>query len=179
MRQRPALLKTTTQLTALALSALLLTGCGTPWATIADRTGEPVMLLGHDPLAYTSEGRAVPGVPEHTLSMFQRTYHFASAQNRYDFIADPALYEPQYGGFCAHGAAYGRKVAGDPVRWQIVEGRLFLFSSAAAQAAWNRNPPWHTEAADRFWRERQDMGSRLANLLALPRRGAYLQSLRD
>lgn len=158
-----------TFLITLALAALL-AGCGTPWATVPSRTGEPVMLLGHDPLAYFTEGRAVKGDPGHKLAMFQRSYHFASAQNRYDFIADPALYEPQYGGFCAHGAAFGRKLGSDPTRWQIVDGRLFIFGSAAAQAAWSLDPAWHIGQADRLWPGTQDMGWRSATLAAMLKR---------
>ena len=30
----------------------LLAACGTPYATVANRLSEPVMLLGHDPVAY-------------------------------------------------------------------------------------------------------------------------------
>jgi hypothetical protein len=72
------------------VAAVLLSGCGTPWATVPNRAGEPVMLLGHDPVAYFTESKAVKGSAQHKLVMFQRTYQFATARNRYDFIADPA-----------------------------------------------------------------------------------------
>ena len=46
-------------LIALALSAGLLTGCGTIYATAKNTNGDPVMLLGYDPVAYFTEiGRA-------------------------------------------------------------------------------------------------------------------------
>ena len=34
----------------------LLAGCGTPYATVTDGAGRPVMLLGHDPVAYFTQG---------------------------------------------------------------------------------------------------------------------------
>lgn len=37
----------------------LLAACGTPYATVPDQQGEPVMLLGHDPTAYFTEGALV------------------------------------------------------------------------------------------------------------------------
>lgn len=148
------------------LSVFFLSGCGTPWATVLDHAGEPVMLLGHDPVAYFTESKPVKGSAQHKLVMFQRTYHFATARNRFDFIADPAKYEPQYGGFCAHGAAFGRKLGSDPTRWQIVEGRLFIFGSAANQAAWSLDPTWHIGHADPIWQDIQDEGWRSATLTA-------------
>ena len=44
---------------ALALS--LLSACGTPYATVANRSGEPVMLLGYDPVAYFIKGEPTRG----------------------------------------------------------------------------------------------------------------------
>ena len=118
--------------------AAFLSGCGTPWATVHNRMGEPVMLLGHDPVAYFTERKAVKGLTQHKLVMFQRTYYFATHQNRFDFIADPAKYEPQYGGFCAHGLAFGRKFGSDPT--------------------------WHIGHADPIWQDIQDDGWRSATL---------------
>lgn len=146
--------------------AIVLSGCGTPWATVPDRAGEPVMLLGHDPVAYFTERKAVKGNAQHKLVMFQRTYYFATDQNRFDFIADPARYEPQYGGFCAHGTAFGRKLGSDPTRWQIVDGRLYIFGSAAAQTAWSLDPTWHIGHADPIWQDIQDDAWRSATLTA-------------
>lgn len=154
------------KLLSVSVLAALLAGCGTPWATVPDRAGDPVMLLGHDPVAYFTESKAVKGMAKHKLVMFQRTYHFATDQNRYDFIADPAKYEPQYGGFCAHGMAFGRKLGSDPTRWQIVNGRLYIFGSAAAQAAWSLDPAWHIGHGDPIWQDIQDEGWRSATLAA-------------
>ena len=40
------------------------------------------------------------------------------------FLADPARYEPQYGGFCASGAAFAIKLGSDPTAWTVYDGRL-------------------------------------------------------
>ena len=43
------------------VAALLLSACGTPYATVPNRLGEPVMLLGHDPVAYFTQGAPTSG----------------------------------------------------------------------------------------------------------------------
>ena len=52
--------------------AVLATGCGTRYATVPNTQGAPVMLLGHDPVAYFTQGKPQRGVPEHQLSLPDR-----------------------------------------------------------------------------------------------------------
>lgn len=161
----------------MAVLVTLLVGCGTRWATVADGAGRPVMLLGHDPLGYFTEGKPRPGQPAFTSTVLDRSYRFASAQNRLDFSADPARYEPQYGGFCAHGAAFGRKLGSNPTLWAVRDGRLYLFGSQAAQAAWSLDPPRHIARADALWPGIQDEGWRSATFKAGFRHPRYAQAL--
>lgn len=144
--------------------AVLLMGCGTPYATVPNRAGEPVMLLGHDPVAYFSEGRPVRGKPEFSHSLPDRTYYFSSAAHRDRFAADPARYEPQYGGFCASGAAFAIKLGSDPTAWQIEGGRLFIFGDVIGQTAWQLDPAWNIRHADALWPEARDAGWRWQSL---------------
>ena len=46
---------------ALLAGVAILVGCGTPYATVPDAAGRPVMLLGHDPVAYFNQGRPQRG----------------------------------------------------------------------------------------------------------------------
>ena len=66
----------------LALAACLLAGCGTPYATVPDGRGEPVMLLGHDPVAYFTRGEPRRGRVELRVSLPQRTYYFETDEHR-------------------------------------------------------------------------------------------------
>src|SRR6185295_2060026 len=93
-----------------------LAGCGTTHATVDTSRGEHLMLLGFDPVAYFTQ--ATPTRGKHTLPATTqgRTYYFAADENRRSFLADPAKYEPQYGGFCANGAAYNVKLGSDPTQ---------------------------------------------------------------
>lgn len=148
----------------LSVATLLLMACGTPYATVQNRTGEPVMLLGYDPVAYFTQGMGTRGSPEHKVLLADRRYYFASAQSRALFAASPASYEPQYGGFCASGAAFNIKLGSDPTSWQIYQGRLFIFGDVLGQAAWQVDPKWNIDHADRLWPAIENKGWRGVSL---------------
>ena len=140
--------------------SLLLAGCGTPYATVANSQNEQVMLLGHDPTAYFTTGAPVRGKPEFKLALPERTYYFASAQSRELFNTNPAKYEPQYGGFCSSGAAFAIKLGSDPTAWEIYDGRLFIFGDVLGKIAWQLDPKWNVDHADRLWPAIRDKGWR-------------------
>ncbi len=56
----------------------------------------------------------------------EATYRFASQAHLDAFKADPAKYEPAYGGYCAYGVSVGAKFDGDPRLWKIVDDKLYL-----------------------------------------------------
>jgi YHS domain-containing protein len=146
--------------------SFLLAGCGTPYATVKNNAGEPVMLLGYDPVAYFTEGKPVRGSAAHQVKLPERTYYFASAQNKALFEASSAKYEPQYGGFCSSGAAYAIKLGSDPTSWQIYDGRLFIFGDVLGHEAWKVDPAWNVGHADKLWPGVKDKGWRSASLSA-------------
>ncbi len=151
-------------LMALLCVPALLAGCGTPYATVANGVGEPVMLLGYDPVAYFTRADPTRGSARHKLSLAQRTYYFSSAEHRAMFAADPARFEPQYGGFCASGAAFAIKLGSDPTAWQILDGRLFIFGDVVGKTAWQVDPAWNVAHADRLWPAMRDTGWRAQSL---------------
>ena len=146
--------------------ALLLAGCGTPYATVPDAAGRAVMLLGHDPVAYFALGKHLRGSPEHVVDLPQRSYYFANAQHKALFQAAPARYEPQYGGFCASGAAFAIKLGSDPTAWQVRDGRLFIFGDVLGQTAWGVDPAWNIDHADALWPQIAERGWRGQTLAA-------------
>lgn len=149
---------------AIVLCGAALSGCGTPYATVPNSTGEPVMLLGHDPVAYFTRGQTLRGRPDLKVSLPQRTYYFASAEHRELFMAAPSRYEPQYGGFCASGAAFAIKLGSDPTAWQIHEGRLFIFGDVLGKTAWLLDPKWNVEHGDLLWPDMHERGWRAQSL---------------
>ena len=148
------------------LAITLLSACGTPYATVANRAGEPVMLLGYDPVAYFTKGEPTRGNAQFKTNLPDRTYYFASAENQALFATNPAKYEPQCGGFCASGAAFAIKLGSDPTSWQIYNGRLFIFGDVLGQVAWQTDPAWNVGQADKLWPGIAAKGWRGASLQA-------------
>ena len=108
-------------------------------------------LKGHDPVAYFSEGKPVPGKPEFTATHEGATYRFASAASRDAFLASPARYAPQYGGYCAYGMASGYKAPIEPDAWTIVEGKLYLNYNRSVRSRWSADIPGYIREADANW----------------------------
>lgn len=152
------------RLIALAMMVALLQGCGTPYATMKNSQGEGVMLLGHDPVAYFSAGKPLRGDPAIKTSLPERTYYFATADNKRVFDASPDKFEPQYGGFCASGAAFGLKLGSDPTEFEIVDGRLFIFGDVLGHQAWSIDPAWNIRHGDEIWPEARNAGWRWQSL---------------
>ena len=146
----------------LAIAALQ--GCGTLYATSKNPRGDDVMLLGYDPVVYFTEGRRVRGSKTITATLPGRTYYFASPRHKQMFDDNPSSYEPQYGGFCSDGAAFGIKMSTDPNEFEIVNGRLFIFGDIIGHQMWKLDPQWNIAYADALWAEAKDVGWRLQSL---------------
>ena len=107
---------------------------------------------GYDPVAYFTEGKPVEGSESFTATHDGASYKFATAEHRDMFIADPAKYAPQYGGFCAFGVAMaGRKFDGDPTQWTVKDGKLYLNVNATVQERFRENVPGYIRGADNNW----------------------------
>lgn len=149
---------------AATLAAATLAGCGTPSATVRTGDGRDVMLLGHDPVAYFTQGRPTRGDRALSGTVEGRTYWFATEANRAAFEAEPARYEPQYGGFCSSGAAFAIKLGSDPTAWEIRDGRLFVFGDVIGHEMWRLDPAWNVAKADALWPQAKDVGWRWQSL---------------
>ncbi len=113
-----------------------------------------VAIRGIDPVAYFTEARPVAGDPAHAHAWRGAVWHFASAENRDRFAAEPDRYAPQYGGFCAWAvAARGKLYSTQPDNWSIVDGRLYLNFNDDIQARWETDIPGFIMAGDRRWPE--------------------------
>jgi len=113
-------------------------------------------LRGYDPVSYFNAGGPTVGSAEFTAEHEGATYHFVSAANRDSFVADPAKYAPAYGGFCAMGAALGKKLDGDPTIWKVVNDRLYLNVNADAFRMWQQDIPGNLTKADATWPKIKD-----------------------
>jgi YHS domain-containing protein len=91
-------------------------------------TGKQHLALeGYDPVSYFT-GKPLKGKKEISYDYAGVRYQFSSATNRDAFKANPAKYEPAYGGWCAYAMAVkGEKVDVDPLTYRIANGQLLLF----------------------------------------------------
>ena len=113
-----------------------------------------VAIRGADPVAYFSldeDDDGIIGSPEFALDWNGATWHFASAENRATFEADPEAYAPAYGGYCAYAAARGYTATTVPDAWSIVDGRLFLNFSQRIRRRWLREIPEAIALGDANW----------------------------
>jgi YHS domain-containing protein len=112
-----------------------------------------VAIRGYDPVAYFEERRPVQGTPSWAAQFHGSTFHFVSAAHRDAFMAAPEHYAPQYGGFCAFGAAKGYKAKVDPDAFSLVNGKLYLNYSLSVREQWLEDVPSYIAKADRNWPE--------------------------
>ena len=118
----------------------------------ANNTDENNLAVGgYDTVAYFTEGAAVAGSGEFTAEYNHGTYQFSSAENRDLFKADPAKYAPQFGGYCAYGAARSKKFPVDPTAFKVVNDKLYLNYNADVQGQWAADMDTEIANADANW----------------------------
>jgi YHS domain-containing protein len=114
-----------------------------------------VAIQGYDPVAYFKQNTALKGSKD--LAVFYQgvTYYFSSAANKDEFKKNAALYEPQYGGWCAYAmGSKGEKVEIDPKTFKITDGRLYLFYNKFFNntlTSWNKDEKGLKRKADENW----------------------------
>jgi YHS domain-containing protein len=121
-----------------------------------DLTGESIGLVGYDPVAYFPEGGGHPqkGLYKLSFEFDGVTYRFATQKNLDRFKAAPSNYLPQYGGWCAFGAAFNVRGDADPESFVIRDGKLYVFyrdPGGANRDAWLKDPVSYLQKADANW----------------------------
>lgn len=145
----PSVLQRAALLTCLLGTALAPANAQRPLHVNADASG--LAIYGYDPVAYFTDGKPTEGRAEFTAMHDGARWRFATASHRDRFLADPAAYAPQYGGFCAFGVAGDYKVKVDPTAWRIVDGRLYLNYDARVQRRWVADIPGYIAKAAANW----------------------------
>ena len=147
---------------AAILATLLLGGCSAmtaqnpsgslkPVNAVADGADARVILKGFDVVAYFANGKHAVGLPT-IKSVYQDvTFRFATAEHKALFDANPAKYQPQYGGYCANGLVYGIPWGGDGDTWLMQDGKLYIFGGAGSMAAFKLDVPGNIKLADKYW----------------------------
>ncbi len=118
---------------------------------------QSLAIEGYDPVAYFTQNKAVKGSAQWAVLLDGVLYQFASEQNKNLFKANPAKYEPQYGGWCAYAmGATGEKVEVDPETFKITNGKLYLFYHSWTNntlTKWNKDESNLRTKADASWKK--------------------------
>jgi YHS domain-containing protein len=139
-------------LASLALFSLaVLAGCGGALNVVSEGGDDKLVLRGNDPVAYFTAGRPVAGRADLKTEHRGLTYRFASEESRRQFIANPARYEPQFGGFCAQSMAYAVPVAADAATFKVIDGRLYLFDTPRARLYFEMDQERNLKLAWHYW----------------------------
>ncbi|SFD51619.1 hypothetical protein SAMN05428997_13120 [Bosea sp. CRIB-10] len=107
-------------------------------------------------MAYQTVGKPILGFDRFSAEYEGAIYRFSSEANLKLFKAMPSKYAPVHGGFCLQGAAGGRKLDGDPSIFQVVDGRLALFSYKAALDSYLKDPARNSQKASDNWAKIHD-----------------------
>ena len=157
----------------------MLAGCATINNT-ADRGDSNLMLRGHDPVAYFSAGLAVAGRGDIRADHRGTTYRFASDESRRQFITNPELYVPQFGGFCANAMTYAVPMDSDPGSFKIIDGKLYLFGSPRVKLYFEMDQERKLKLAAHYWEaEVRDSNRHLQSLRRLVFRVPHYKSNAD
>ncbi|MGH1440093.1 MAG: YHS domain-containing (seleno)protein [Cellvibrionaceae bacterium] len=108
-------------------------------------------VTGYDTVAYFTVGAPTKGDKNISTEWNGATWLFSSEENKNLFIANPEKYAPAYDGHCAFAAGIGKKVSARPDLWKIIDGRLFLNYSKAANNRWLENPESYIKDGDVNW----------------------------
>ena len=138
------------RLLAAVLAALLVAGCGS-MNVASEGADSRLMLKGHDPVAYFTAGNAVPGNPAIKADHQGVTYRFSSEDNRRLFLANPAKFAPQYGGWCSNGLVYAIPLGGEPTNFKIIDGKLYLFGGPRSKLYFEMDQEKNLKLADQYW----------------------------
>jgi len=135
----------------LLLVIVSMSGCAVYNTSPADGHGD-VMLRGYDPVSYFQGAQPRRGDAALAYRHRHGTYFFADRANLDRFRAEPDRYAPQYGAFCAKGVAYAIRAGGDPLVYEVRDGRLFIFAVPYAREFWRTDPVGQIAQADGYWR---------------------------
>jgi YHS domain-containing protein len=119
--------------------------------SIINRANEGPAIEGYDTVAYHTKGQPQKGDAKYSTEWNGAKWQFATEENLQAFKVDPERYAPQYGGYCSYAMARNSFADGDPNRWKVVDGKLYLNANFFAQKLWERDIPEKIKSANTNW----------------------------
>lgn len=110
-----------------------------------------IALDGYDPVAFFTLAKPTHGDPGISATHEGATYLFASKEHKRMFEANPGKYLPQFGGYCAYGAALNALFPVDISTWQVRDGKLYLNLNPTILKAFNQDFSGNVEKARKNW----------------------------
>lgn len=122
-----------------------------PLLMAAPYYGRGVAAGGYDVTLYFTEATARPGDANIRAHWDGVDWYFSRAAHRDAFLANPAGFAPQYGGYCAYAVARNYLAKGDPEAWTVHKSKLYLNYSKRVRKAWLRDLDGEITRGDANW----------------------------
>lgn len=132
------------------LLALSAAGCATH-NTVSDGADSKLMLKGHDPVAYHTLNKPVPGNPAIKADHEGVTYRFMNEENRKLFVQSPDKYKPQYNGFCSNGMVYAIPLGGNHDNFRVINGKLYMFGGENSKKYFEMDLERNLKLSEDYW----------------------------
>lgn len=113
-------------------------------------------LRGYDPVAYFTEGRAVPGDTDIRETWEGAEYFFTTEGHRETFVLQPEIYLPAHGGYCTFGIVLEKKFDGDPEVWLIRNDQLHVFLNQDVQGKFMSDEEANLARVEANWPQIRD-----------------------
>ncbi len=116
-----------------------------------------IAIKGYDPVSYFVSDEPMEGNENLSHAYNGATYYFSSQENLDMFKADPAKYEPAYGGWCAYAMGKGYTADANPKTYKILDGKLLLFYNKLlvnTLPRWNKDEANLYPAAEKNWEDK-------------------------
>lgn len=110
-----------------------------------------VAVGGYDAVAYFTDHQPVAGSDKFTTKYMGAKYKFATQEHLDAFVKQPALYAPQFGGYCAWAVSQDHTAKGDPKVWRVVNGKLYLNYNTDVQKKWEQDIPGLVAKGEANW----------------------------
>ena len=124
-----------------------------PVNAISSGEDRHLMLFGYEVVSYFTERAERPGDPAIKSLYKGVTFRFSRPEHKALFDAAPEKYIPQFGGFCTNGIVYAVPWGGSVSRWEILDGKLYMFGGDGSHDAFMLRPRDNLALADRYWNE--------------------------
>jgi YHS domain-containing protein len=124
-----------------------------PVNAVSEGEDKHLMLFGHDVVSYFTERTHRPGNPAIKSVYKGVTFRFSKPEHKALFDAAPEKYIPQFGGYCTNGIVYGIPWGGDADRWEMIDGKLYIFGGQGSRDAFMLDVPRNMALANKYWSE--------------------------